>query len=329
MCFEVRSSPVTPKRSPQIGQAAGELVLTELQIEQMELQFSHAERAAAQRLIELALAEDLGDTGDVTSLALIGSEEQAETIVVSREAGRLAGVPIAEMIFGALDSSVRWSTKRGDGSRLQPGTVVATLAGPLRAILCGERTALNFLAHLSGIATLTARYAEAVAGTNATIFDTRKTLPGYRLLEKYAVRAGGGANHRVGLYDGCLIKDNHLAARSHSRDAADVAEAVRQAKQAVGPNLTVEVEVDTLEQLSAALGASADIVLLDNMEPATLRKAVELRDSIAPTVLLEASGGVSLETVAEIARTGVERISVGALTHSADALDLALDWKTP
>jgi nicotinate-nucleotide pyrophosphorylase (carboxylating) len=300
-----------------------------LQFAQMELQLTQAERASAESLIELALAEDLGDAGDVTSQALIDSEEQAETIVVSRESGRLAGVPIAEMVFRKLDSSVRWSTGTADGSRLETGTVVATVAGPLRSILCGERTALNFLTHLSGIATLTAQYVEAVAGTNATIFDTRKTLPGYRVLEKYAVRAGGGANHRVGLYDGCLIKDNHLAAQRNSRNAADVADAVRRARQALAPNLAVEVEVDTLEQLSAALGAAADIVLLDNMNPATLEEAVELRNSVAPGVLLEASGSVSLETVVEIARTGVERISVGALTHSAGALDLALDWKTP
>jgi nicotinate-nucleotide pyrophosphorylase (carboxylating) len=201
---------------------------------------------------------------------------------------------------------------------------VATVTGPLDKLLIGERTMLNFLTHLSGIATLTRRFVDAVAGTKAQILDTRKTLPGYRVLEKYAVRCGGGTNHRMGLYDGVLIKDNHLAAWTKSESIAD---AIRTARRK-SPGVSIEVEVDTLEQLREALKGQPEIVLLDNMTPARLREAVAIRDALngQPQVLLEASGGVALETVREIALTGVERISIGALTHSAPALDLAFDW---
>jgi nicotinate-nucleotide pyrophosphorylase (carboxylating) len=299
-----------------------------------KLEFEETERAAARTLIDLALAEDLADVGDLTCGALIGEGERGEVQVVSRQSGLLAGVPVAEMVLGKLDPSLRWTTQLPDGSLLQPGSVVAKVRGPWRSLLTGERTVLNFLTHLSGIATLTRAFVDAVAGTQAKILDTRKTLPGYRVLEKYAVRAGGGCNHRMGLFDGILIKDNHLAALTAARtDAtivdATIVDAIRQARNSVPSDIPVEVEVDSLEQLTDALAGSPDMVLLDNMDTVTLRKAVELRNATALGVQLEASGGISLDTVAEIAATGVERISIGALTHSAAALDLAFDWNPP
>jgi nicotinate-nucleotide pyrophosphorylase (carboxylating) len=295
----------------------------------LSLVFNESERAAAEKLIDLALAEDLHDIGDLTCKALIGEAEQAVVQVVARQAGVLAGSPVAEMVFAQLDDAVTWEAHLPDGSTLEPGSMVATVSGPLGALLTGERTALNFLTHLSGVATLTRKFVDAVAGTNAKILDTRKTHPGYRLLEKYAVRTGGGTNHRMGLYDGILIKDNHLAAWAESDEKSTIAEAIKQARNSVRQvEIFIEVEVDTLEQLADALDGSPECVLLDNMDVTTLRDAVTLRNEKAPNVLLEASGGVLLENVSEIAETGVERISVGALTHSAVALDLAFDWKT-
>jgi len=285
-----------------------------------------AETAAANVLIELALAEDLGEPADdVTSRVMIEAEERGGVDVVARKEGVLAGLPIAALVFERLDSRVRFERKVQDGSPLRPGTVVATVAGSMRSLLTGERTALNFLTHLSGVATLTRRYVEAVKGSNAVVLDTRKTHPGYRLLEKYAVRMGGGHNHRMGLYDGCLIKDNHVAAWSAAHRGASLAEALRHARSGIGEAI-LEVEVDTLGQLADALDADPDIVLLDNMPTDTLRKAVALRKERRHKAQLEASGGVNLETVGAIAATGVDRISVGALTHSAVALDLGFDW---
>ena len=297
-----------------------------LQVRAVKPDFGQTEEAAAERLIEWGLADDLGNQGDITCRALIDPRATTELAVVAREPGVLAGIPVAAMVFGHLDRSVTWSTNAPDGSQVQAGTVVATVRGPLSALLSGERVALNVLTHLSGIATVTRRFVDAVAGTRARILDTRKTLPGWRMLQKYAVRAGGGTNHRMGLYDGVLIKDNHLAAWAESARGATIADAIRQARQD-NPNVSVEVEVDTLDQLKDALAGDPDIVLLDNMDCDTLRQAVALRDGSASEVLLEASGSVSLDTVAEIARTGVERISIGALTHSAPALDLAFDWR--
>jgi nicotinate-nucleotide pyrophosphorylase (carboxylating) len=276
-------------------------------------------------LISLALAEDLSSAGDLTCAALIQPDEQAEVQVIARREGVVAGSPVGRMVFARLDASVHWETHLADGARVSPGSVVATVSGPLGSLLTGERTMLNFLTHLSGIATLTRRFVDAVQGTRAEILDTRKTLPGWRLLEKYAVRCGGGTNHRMGLYDGILIKDNHLAAWTESDSIAAAVEAARRHSPT---GISIEVEVDTLEQLSDALRGRPDIVLLDNMNAAMLRQAVNTRDHTAPRVLLEASGGVSLETIAAIAQTGVERISVGGLTHSAPALDLAFDWKS-
>jgi nicotinate-nucleotide pyrophosphorylase (carboxylating) len=290
-------------------------------------ELTQSEQAAAQVLIDAALAEDLNCVGDLTCRALVGADERAQVQVVARDAGCLAGMPIAELLFDKLDGTVHWTEHLSDGARLEAGDVVGTLSGPLGTLLSGERTALNFLTHLSGVATLTRQFVETVADTGAQILDTRKTLPGYRLLQKYAVRVGGGTNHRMGLFDACLIKDNHLAAWSESHPNASIADAILRARSVLPEGTSIEVEVDTLEQLTEALVAAPDMVLLDNMSPALLQKAVTMRDANAPSILLEASGGVTLDTVAEIARTGVERISVGALTHSAPTLDLAFDWK--
>ena len=291
----------------------------------IEATFANGEQSAARRLIELALAEDLSSVGDLTCLALIPTHRTATVQVVARADGVLAGAPIGRMVFETLDAAVRWESQRQDGDLVSPGTVIANVSGPLARLLTGERTMLNFMTHLSGIATLTKTFVDCVKGTRARILDTRKTLPGWRLLQKYAVRCGGGLNHRMGLYDGVLIKDNHLAAWTES---ASIAEAVRSARSLSPAGISIEVEVDTLPQLRDALQGSPDIVLLDNMTVETLSEAVAIRDRVAPNVQLEASGGVNLGTVTAIAQTGVERISVGALTHSAPALDLGFDWPT-
>jgi nicotinate-nucleotide pyrophosphorylase (carboxylating) len=290
------------------------------------LSFNPEEHAAAERLVEMALAEDLGTVGDLTSQALIPVDMPGSVNVVARADGILAGSPVARLVFDRLDSTVSWKAQVEDGAQLTRGNVIASVAGPLRALLGGERTALNFVMHLSGVATLTRKFVDAVAGTKAEILDTRKTLPGWRQLEKYAVRAGGGTNHRMGLADGCLIKDNHLAGWRTADPNRTIAEAVVEARKRVPGNIPVEVEVDTLEQLADALSGDPDIVLLDNMDVPALRECVKLRDRLAPRVLLEASGGIRLANVAEIAGVGVDRISVGGLTHSAPALDLAFDW---
>jgi len=284
--------------------------------------FTPDEAAACRRLIELALAEDLGTTGDRTSLATIPAGASATAGFVARLPGVVAGLPAAEMVCQAADPALAFTAVAADGARVERGTRLATVTGPLRAILVAERTALNFLQRLSGVATLTRKFVDAAAGFRAQILDTRKTTPGWRLLEKYAVRAGGGANHRVGLFDGILIKDNHLAGLGRG-----VRLAVEAARAYPGnADLAVEVEVETADQLEEALAVRADIVLLDNMTLDQLRAAVARRDAVAPGVLLEASGGVNLATVRDIAATGVDRVSVGALTHSAPALDIALDY---
>jgi nicotinate-nucleotide pyrophosphorylase (carboxylating) len=284
--------------------------------------FTPDEVAACRTLVELALAEDLGPAGDRTSQALIPAGQPGRAAFVARTSGVVAGLPAAAMVCSAVDPALTFEPAVTDGSPVERGGVLATVTGPLRSILVAERTALNFLQRLSGVASLTRKYVEAVAGFRAKVLDTRKTTPGWRVLEKYAVRMGGGTNHRLGLYDGILIKDNHLAGLG-----GDVRKAVALARTFPGnAGLPVEVEVDSLEQLEAALAARADIVLLDNMTPDRMREAVSRRDAVAPGTLLEASGGVNLTTVREIASTGVDRISVGALTHSAPALDIALDY---
>jgi nicotinate-nucleotide pyrophosphorylase (carboxylating) len=288
---------------------------------------SEAETRACQKLVELALTEDLGARGDVTSQATIPAEMQGHAVFVARASGVLAGLPAAALVAAAIDRDLRFRPLFEDGRPVDRGTRLATVAGSMRSILAMERTALNFLQHLSGIATLTRKYVEAVAGQKARILDTRKTLPGWRLLQKYAVRCGGGDNHRVGLYDGILIKDNHLKGMQIADCRLQIENAIASAKAAASGGMTVEVEVETLEQFDVELHSRPDIILLDNMSLEQLRQAVRRRDTAAPGILLEASGGVNLDTVRAIAETGVDRISVGALTHSATALDVALDYE--
>ncbi len=286
--------------------------------------FTPEELEACRRLASLALDEDLGAIGDLTSEVLIPAERIGVAVIVARQPGVLAGLQGAELTFALVDPTLTFEAVCPDGSLLQKGDRLAVVSGRARALFGGERTAVNFVQRLSGIATLTRRYVDALEGLPCWILDTRKTTPAWRVLEKYAVRLGGGHNHRLGLYDEILIKDNHLAALTGYEDP--VAEAVRLARQKHGTAVPLEIEVDTLAQLETALKASPDMVLLDNMSLDDLRQAVRRRKEIAPSVLLEASGGVTLETVRSIAETGVDRISVGALTHSAPALDIGLDY---
>ena len=263
-----------------------------------------------------ALAEDLGIGGDVTSVATMRGDARFNAAIVAREAIAVAGLEIAAAIFHALDAEVEIAELASDGDRIEAGGVLMRLEGNARAMLAAERSALNTLQHLSGVATLTARYVDAIAGTGAVLLDTRKTIPGLRVLDKYAARMGGAQNHRMRLDDGVLIKDNHVAA------CGGVAEAVKRAK-AASTGLEVQVEVDRLDQIEPALAAGAERLLLDNMAPPMLRQAVEL---VAGRVPLEASGGVTLETVRAIAETGVDFISVGRITQSAPAVDIGLDY---
>ncbi|HVJ84781.1 MAG TPA: carboxylating nicotinate-nucleotide diphosphorylase [Caulifigura sp.] len=288
--------------------------------------FANAESHAARELIRLALAEDLADRGDLTTAAVIPPSAAGSVSIVARKPGVVSGLPIAPLVFAEVDPRVRVELHAADGDRVTKGTVVAVLTGATRSLLIGERTVLNFLTHLSGVATLTRKFVDLAEGTRAKILDTRKTYPGWRALQKYAVRCGGGVNHRMGLYDGVLIKDNHLAAWVGLDSRPSLREAVAQARKVSPKDVTIEVEVDSLEQLRDVLKAHPDIVLLDNMSPATMSEAIAIRDREASDVQLEASGSVTLETVAAIAATGVDRISIGALTHSAPALDLAFDW---
>lgn len=271
-------------------------------------------------ILDLALAEDLGH-GDVTTLATIAPETQATGTIVAKAPGVVSGLPVAAAAFARVDPSIEFRPVTADGERVGAGDPLAHVAGPAAGLLAAERVALNFLQRLSGVATETARYVDAVAGTGARIVDTRKTTPGLRALEKAAVRHGGGRNHRVGLADGVLIKDNHLAALG---GPDPVARAVRLARHRAPHTLRVEVEVTSLDELRQALSAGAEVVLLDNMNPSTLRHAVELT---AGRALLEASGGVTLATVRAVAETGVDLVSVGALTHSAPSLDISLDFR--
>jgi nicotinate-nucleotide pyrophosphorylase (carboxylating) len=292
-------------------------------------------------LLRLAIREDVGEEGDWTSRALVPEETPGRAAVVARQPGVIAGVRGAELALAMIDKRLRWQPRAEDGQAVERGDWVAVVEGPAQLMLTAERVALNLLGRLSGIATLTRRYVDTVAGTKARIYDTRKTTPGWRRLEKYAVRCGGGRNHRTGLFEAVLIKDNHLALGASLPAGASAvsrftpAEAVRRARQFVAEHarrpacdpMIVEVEVDSLEQLAEVLPAAPDLVLLDNMSAEQLREAVAMRDARAPEVELEASGGVNLQTVRAIAESGVDRISVGALTHSAVALDVALDWQ--
>ena len=269
-------------------------------------------------LVKSALDED-GAFNDLTTIATVVSDRHARGHLVARAPGVLAGVALALEAFRTLDPKVTMRVDKEDGSRLVPGDSVVYLLGHARALLTAERVALNFMQRLSGIASITARYVDAVSGTHAKILDTRKTTPGWRLLEKYAVRAGGGTNHRLNLSTAVLIKDNHLAAVD-----GDVELAVRRARDLAPVGTKVEVECDRLDQVQAALDAKADIIMFDNMTPSQMAECVRL---VAGRAITEASGGVSIDSVQAIAETGVDWISVGALTHSAPALDMALDFE--
>jgi nicotinate-nucleotide pyrophosphorylase (carboxylating) len=269
--------------------------------------------------VAAALAEDLGLAGDLTTDAIVPPEEVTAAAVVTRAPGVIAGLQLAEAAFHLLDPQAHLEVQIADGEKAPANAIVARVTGKARALLTAERVALNFLGRMSGIATLTRRYVDAVAGCRARIVDTRKTTPGLRAFEKYAVRAGGGMNHRVGVFDAVLIKDNHLVV------AGGVGPAIAAARARAGHMVKVELEVDTLAQLAEALAHGVDAVLLDNMSPEQLRNAVRL---VAGRAITEASGGVTLDTVRAIADAGVDLISVGALTHSAPVLDLGLDFES-
>lgn len=277
---------------------------------------------AARALVAAALAEDVGD-GDRTTFWTVPDDVRVVGRIVAKAEGVIAGTALADLVFHSLDESLAVQVVRGDGETVAPGDVVLTVAGAARAILTGERTALNFLQRLSGVASLTRRYVDAVRGTGAKILDTRKTTPGWRALEKAAVRAGGGHNHRTGLFDMVLIKDNHIAA------AGGIRAAVERVREHNESGLAVEVEVTGDRELEEALEAGVDRILLDNMELDDMRRAVDrvrrwAAERGAPAPVLEASGNVTLDRVRQVAETGVDCISVGALTHSAPALDLSL-----
>jgi nicotinate-nucleotide pyrophosphorylase (carboxylating) len=269
-----------------------------------------------QTLVRLALDEDLGERGDITSKATIAVDARIHGKIFAKATGVIAGLAAAKAVYQCVDPNVVFEPQIEDGSLVVPGTLVCTVSGRGRSILTGERVALNFLQRLSGIATLTAQYVQAVAGTKAVILDTRKTTPGWRLLEKYAVRMGGGQNHRIGLYDMVMIKDNHIEAAGGISAAVGLVRAYPEAK-----GLPIILEVENLNQLREALKLGVDRILLDNMDEVTMREAVAITGG---RVLLEASGNMTLERVAAVAATGVDFISVGALTHSAPALDLSM-----
>lgn len=267
-------------------------------------------------LVQRTLEEDLGRAGDITSQAIVGAEVQSELYLVARQAGVLAGLDLAKHAFELMDATVQFDVLLPDGSTLEPGSRIARIKGSALALLSAERTALNFLCHLSGIATATAGIAEAVAPYGCKVTCTRKTTPLLRSIEKYAVRVGGGSNHRFGLDDAVLIKDNHVAI------AGSVSQAVQLARASVGHMVKIEVEVDTLEQLDEALAAGAEVILLDNMAPATLKDAVK---RINGRAISEASGGITPDKAAEVAATGVDRIAIGWITHSSRIVDIGLD----
>jgi nicotinate-nucleotide pyrophosphorylase (carboxylating) len=299
-----KSRTITPLTTPAIGGTAA-----------LRFPYSQDELRA---LVKAALDED-DAFNDLTTIATVVSDRHARGRLVARAAGVLCGVPLAVEAFRQLDPKVTIRVDHEDGARVKEGELVLYLSGHARALLAAERVALNYMQRLSGVASMTAKYVDAVAGTSAAILDTRKTTPGWRLLEKYAVRAGGGTNHRLNLSSAVLIKDNHLAAVD-----GDVGVAVKRARDLAPAGTKVEVECDRIEQVRAAIDAAADIIMLDNMSTAQMTECVRLVNGRAT---VEASGGVNLDTVRRIAETGVDWISVGALTHSAPALDLALDFE--
>jgi len=268
-----------------------------------------------QRKIEEWLHEDIG-FGDITTMSTIPESEQGVGILYAKEAGIIAGLPVAAQVFATVDAALVFKPVVEEGVRVEKGQAVAEVSGAVRSILSGERLALNLLQRMSGIATRTSEYAQAVAGTKARVVDTRKTTPGLRMLEKYAVRVGGGHNHRYALYDAVMIKDNHI------KGAGGITQAVTAARKAIPHTMKIEVEAETIAQVEEALQAGADIIMLDNMSNELMKQAVDL---IGGRAIVEASGGVTLQTIGAIAQTGVDVISVGALTHSVKALDISLD----
>ncbi|MFL5759696.1 MAG: carboxylating nicotinate-nucleotide diphosphorylase [Thermomicrobiales bacterium] len=276
-------------------------------------------RTGWEAIVDLALAEDVG-TGDVTTLVTVPAGAHAEGEIIAKGKGIVSGLDVAAFTFHRVNPMIAFSAHVLDSAKVEPGTTIAKVAGDARSLLMAERVALNLLQRLSGVATLTASYVEAVGGTKARIVDTRKTTPGLRILEKAAVRDGGGHNHRVGLADGVLIKDNHLAAIGGPER---IAKAVAQARERAPHTLKIEVEVTNLDEVREAVSAKADVILLDNMDLELMRKAVGI---VSGKAIVEASGNVRLETVRAIAETGVDLISVGALTHSAPALDISLNF---
>lgn len=302
--------------------------------------FDEATRADCISLIDQALAEDLNGTVDCTSWSVVPEGVTGQARFVSREKGTVCGIAICELVLERAAQKLELECHCNDGERVEKGDALATIRGAARRILLVERTCLNFMCRLSGVSTLTRQFVERIHGTTAKVYDTRKTTPGWRRLEKYAVRCGGGENHRMGLYDAVMIKDNHLAMfRSVVGDSEEtIPVAIEKARTWIGENAkdlphgmqtVLQVEVDTLEQFRIAIECKPDIILLDNMSNDQLKEAVEYRasQSSKSSVLLEASGGVNIDTIGEIAKTGVERISVGALTHSAKNFDIGLDWK--
>ena len=270
--------------------------------------------------VRAALMEDLGLAGDITSATVIPADHRSTVVMAARKPGVIAGLDAAELAFQLIDPAIVMSRHVPDGASVKAGDVIATIEGPSRGLLTAERTALNFVGHLSGIATVTAEIVAAIGGTRASVVCTRKTTPGLRALEKYAVRAGGGMNHRFALHDAVLIKDNHVAI------AGGVAEAIRRAKAGAGHMVKIEVEVDTLEQLRHAMDIGVDAVLLDNMTPEELREAVAI---VKGRAITEASGGITPSSAASIAGAGVDLLSIGWITHSAPTLDIGLDFVSP
>lgn len=272
------------------------------------------DRSLIAEIVRNVLREDMG-SGDITTDSLFSETDQCRAIIIAKEDGIAAGIPVAEAVFRQLDENIIWSGEKKDGDKVKPNDILAEISGSARAILTGERVALNFLQRLSGIATHTSRFVEAVHGLPAKILDTRKTAPGLRILDKYAVRAGGGNNHRAGLYDGVLIKDNHI------KLAGSIARAVELIRGRTSGKVKIEVETSTLEEVEEAIAAGADIIMLDNMSLEIMKEALNLINGRA---LVEASGGVNLRNVRQIAETGVDFISAGSLTHSPPALDIGL-----
>ena len=281
------------------------------------MSFAPLPRVILEPLVRAALIEDLGLAGDLTTNAIVPPDAKTRALFVARKPGVVAGLDLAKLAFELVDPSLSFSVVKPDGAHVEAGETIASVSGKAAPILIGERVALNFLGHMSGIATATARFVEAVESHGAKIVCTRKTTPGLRAIEKYAVRAGGGQNHRFGLYDEVLIKDNHIAI------AGSVTAALRRARHGVGHMVKIEVEVDSLDQLREALIEKPDVILLDNMSPAQLTEAVRI---VGGRAITEASGGVSPENVAAIAASGVDLIAIGWLTHSAPTLDIGLDF---